>query len=1093
MSLTKRSSTLSFAAEAKQAKHASYPYHTSRSNSQPYSTLLFSTDTSEPAQLKHDPTQRPHSIAHHASVASFMSSSTANYTVNTNSIYTHPASSNLQRQVVSKNTIRQNIKHQQKVNQKKALPLFPTERTRGGSSVHNTLKPVDITKIDLMPIEYSHKIIMCCIDEIKLRGLKHKHLFRNAFYSPSVEGALKLLKDPKKSQLFSVKMMRVDTVAGLLTTVLSRTYPPLIPPHVQEMFQNPNGNLLPELNRFLFVEILDLCCDLVDNSLYNHLSSSRLSVYPGSCCFGLDEFMPTWDTRYLLSTTVKKFTGAFYHIIYAYREERDLSADELEQKLVTRDKLLAEQRLEALEREHGLEGAHNILKREARIAKGLPPDSPVVIPHLPADVKEISLYANRKERVVADDAISVLDMQLDDGADTAVVQKLQIVEVKTQEEENVEHVLADLRKSISVATLEYYATRSSSSRTLLSNSSTSTLASSRTISRSHPLRNSPATRPNLVRAKSSTARFGTIEQNIYPVSPGDIFGISQHAIQRRELQNFLSIARTEKKRRTITSKRIMQLRLQNRMLRQFSSISSFTSSSDSGLSGAVPSRPRTGAAVPICIMYRNRDMHSGQRQLYRTHTQSTFSQLKTSPVSTHGLRRERTRQLRKELKVYETQGLSAEEAMEQREIDMKKKRRREKRARLAAQAKAEAAAQEEALERAAAEAAAAIQAEDDVTMEEAEILEAFDYLSDQEFEEFMALAGLTMQDVERIREKAAAAALNQVTKDIQSVDVKITPSKAETDQDSKQEISNHDSGIMVPTITTATNTIAEPSATASSFGSAYSLVAEPTTRQRRPLSIPHMTSMDLLLKNATMIGDSNLRCYPAEKPVTEPTHGGLLSQAAAVIAQPQPKDEVVAPITVPSVPTSAPGQEQREERKSEESTASSTETVVVVESTEPAMKNYRPSPEPLLITRSIPDVKSRASKFEQAMERAQNALHSKILNRTNVEVAPQPAKIVIPAVIPRKVFDVSSVYEVQRDEDEDDDDTEGEELQVLEVESDDGESTVELTMDELKDFDEEAELRELLEAMTEDERQEFVRLSRQEAMVSNTFSEGVYA
>lgn len=50
-----------------------------------------------------------------------------------------------------------------------------------------------------------------------------------------------MLANPLKSSLFSVKMMRIDTVAGLLTTALSRTYPPLIPPHIQEMFHNPNG------------------------------------------------------------------------------------------------------------------------------------------------------------------------------------------------------------------------------------------------------------------------------------------------------------------------------------------------------------------------------------------------------------------------------------------------------------------------------------------------------------------------------------------------------------------------------------------------------------------------------------------------------------------------------------------------------------------------------------------------------------------------------------------------------------------------------------------------------------------------------------
>lgn len=50
-----------------------------------------------------------------------------------------------------------------------------------------------------------------------------------------------MFANPRKNHLFSVKMMRIDTVAGLLTTALSRTYPPLIPVHIQEMFQNPSG------------------------------------------------------------------------------------------------------------------------------------------------------------------------------------------------------------------------------------------------------------------------------------------------------------------------------------------------------------------------------------------------------------------------------------------------------------------------------------------------------------------------------------------------------------------------------------------------------------------------------------------------------------------------------------------------------------------------------------------------------------------------------------------------------------------------------------------------------------------------------------
>ncbi|KAF9360637.1 hypothetical protein BGX34_007659 [Mortierella sp. NVP85] len=803
------------------------------------------------------------------SVTSFTSGSTGNDTPNmtTTSLNSAPSRSisTLQRQAVHKSAAKEHQKHS-----KKHIPLFPTDRTKGAGlagATRNVLRPVDISKIDLMPIEYTHKIIMTCIEEIKLRGLKQPHLFRNPFYSPSVEGLLKLFKDPSKHHLFTVKMMRIDTVGGLLTTALSRTYPPLIPPHIQEMFRNPEGryffellNMLPELNRFLFVEILDLCCDLVDNQIYNHLSHSKLSVYPGSCCFGMDEYMPTWDTRYLLTAEIKKTSNTFYHIIYAYREERDLTREQLQQKLDDRDRILKEQRLEALEREFGLEGAHNILKREARIARGLPPDSPEVAP-LPSDERHISLYEGRMERVVADDAISVLEIQLDDPeAPAAVVPRRP--RSASNAEDTVEGIMADLRRSTSVAAMERYSAATKTARTI----------AVRVVNYSYyraPVRSAPGRfanapirpRGNVVRAKS-IARSGSLVRNTYPVSPGDIFGISQNAKEQRELQDFLSVARTIKKRKSISSKRITRMRSQNKVMRQ-SSIRS-TSSSDSGSVTSSPIR-RTAAALPLCVARRQQSM--------------ALSQLKTSAAA--NLRRERTRKLRKEIEVYQTKGLTVEEALQQREIDMKKQRRREKRARAAARAQAEAEAQ-----------AAALRSAEGITMEEAEILEAFDYLTDREFKEFIALAGLTMQDVERIRERASAAALSQVTKDIQSADAKVKTFSAETNRK-----------------------VDSPENAPMAFGSAYSTDSEPTAwEKRRPTSIPHMTSMDILMKNAKVIGDGDLRCYPMPP---SPAKSGRAQ--AAVLAQ---QDNLSEKAQMERIL-----QERQQARMSVESTAS-IETIV---------------------------------------------------------------------------------------------------------------------------------------------------------------------
>lgn len=109
-----------------------------------------------------------------------------------------------------------------------------------------------------------------------------------------------MLANPQKAHLFSVKMMRIDTVAGLLTTALSRTYPPLLPPHIQEMFQNPNG-MLPH---FLFF----WCAK-------HHI----LTYAPLKCLFTLDTPPPPYScamlmlmlrARALYSKTSKKHSYA---------------------------------------------------------------------------------------------------------------------------------------------------------------------------------------------------------------------------------------------------------------------------------------------------------------------------------------------------------------------------------------------------------------------------------------------------------------------------------------------------------------------------------------------------------------------------------------------------------------------------------------------------------------------------------------------------------------------------------------------------------------------------------------------------------------
>ncbi|KAF9291381.1 hypothetical protein BGZ68_004242 [Mortierella alpina] len=1086
MSKPHRASTLGFSSRPKT--------HTTGGTIRPYSSFsLYNNNAVGSLQL--DSQDRPHSLVHKPSVSTILSSSTY-----THSYTPHPSTEiNLRKQVAKKDVLKQQLKQQQKIQQKKALPLFPTERTRGSSSVQDALRPVDIAQIELMPIEFSHKIIMNCIDEIKLRGLKHKYLFRNAFYSPSVESALKLALDPQRSHLFSVKMMRMDTVGGLLTTVLSRTYPPLIPPHFQDLFQNPNGRfffellgMLPELNRFLFVEILDLCCDLVDHQMDNCISHSKLAIYPGSCCFGLDDYMPTWDTRYLMTKDLKKFSGAFYHVIYAYREERDLSAEELQQKLDSRDRLQQQERLLILEQEHGEEGAQAILRMEARIALGLSAESPVATqPVFGDDMKEISLYADRQEKVVADDAISVLNIQLEDGNIVSVVPTMnRAPEDVGASEEDPEMVLADLRRSVSVASLGYPSSDSNSSTsrfqysgtslsaattttsfTLSSSPSSSTIASTKY---SRPARKFPAAAASsppltsrerersLIRTRS-LARFGSIAQNTYPVSPGDIFGISKHAREQRELQEFLLIARTAVKsrkhrRRTTAGKRIAQWQLHNKIIHR------------NNVNANTAAQQRVHHHRHHQLIHQTSQGPHSSPPSRRESSPHLNSHLAT--CGTRSIRRDRTRQCRQGIEIYQARGISVEDATKKYHHDLKKQRRREKKARQAADEARAATRKREDLEASASAASAAAIAleesstagDQDVTMEEAEVLEAFDYLTDQEFEQFMTLAGLTIMDVNRIRDKAAVAALNQVTKEIQ------TTADAEIERlavSAQAVVKNGSEVAATRTIRTADETadkslMGPPPRTTfdcevsldESHATAIVLEDSKVNRKgQRPLSIPHMTSMDFLLKNATVIGDSNLRCYPTQPPthadnknmstptttVAKISYDGQLSLTAAALMTAEGKSVIV-------------------ERKSEESIASSTDTAV----------------------EGVVTVLSRMDHTTVTTTKAPT------YNRTPMAPEAAAAAVVMPQ---DRIFEFETVLDDQESDDE---------LDYLEIDPK-HDHPMQVTVDdsaeqrkEHEDEDEEAaELRELLESMTEEERSEFLRLSRSEALPTSVFGLGV--
>ncbi|KAH7036615.1 hypothetical protein BKA57DRAFT_176709 [Linnemannia elongata] len=946
--------------------------------------------------------------------------------------------------------------------------------------------------LEQMPIQFSHRVIMSCIEEIKLRGLRHPHLFRNAFHGPSVEAALSMLANPQKAHLFSVKMMRIDTVAGLLTTALSRTYPPLLPPHIQEMFQNPNGRfffellgMLPELNRYLFVEILDVCCALVDQQKHNQISHSKLAVFPGSCCFGLNEYKPNWDTRYLMSADLRRFSSAFYHAIYAYREERDLTEEELQGKLEQRARVMEMERQAALEREHGYRGAQAILRMEARIAQGLPAESPTTM-------REISLYSDRKEKVVADDAISLFDMELDDGEEgVARVPDLDRVaeedEESEEEEENVQLVLKDLRRSKSVASLggsKYEnqprsLTSSAGSPGSISTAPTSVGPSSPRHLAQHkqyyqqngylsPTSSAMPTSPlSPTHGASLLSRSNTLARSVslkfHPVSPGDIFGISQRAVEKRELEGFLAVARTTITRKKVASrKRSMQRRQMSKMRT---------------LTGAEPLKTSTAIhAVPT--------MPATRRQRVRNQTAPSLVDgqvvspqvFASSTVAASVLRRERSKKTRKALADYLAKGMTFDEALQAREVDVKKQKRKEKHAQQKALAKAEA-------EREAAAAAAIADAisqrgwnhggdssATELTEEETEILEAFDYLSDAEFQEFMGLACLTMEDVQMIRDKSVALSVSKVAEDIvkNPVEEVIVPvvapipynngSESASEEDDEEIVFNHQRRRQASMVAELASAPA---------------MADDTRVEPRPFKIPHMTSIDMLFKHASVVGDANLRLYPTRP--SSPTisdyesdsmHGGLLSRAASVMRKHHTSadcdDDEDEDVTSPPFSAASLRRSMHSATGGVPSFPYATRPISKQAPyvAAPTHNNYRQEPQEMVLNAPQQQINNHTHKQLQTVA-------------ATVIAAPAPA----PVHVPLDQFQFETVDDYS---DEDEYYEEEEEIMVF-VPGQQQQMQQQVVVEAKEETEEEAELRELLESMSEEERSEFLRLSHQDS------------
>lgn len=85
-----------------------------------------------------------------------------------------------------------------------------------------------------LPIEFVYRVVVSCVDEIMERGLNHPFILKNSYPASVVSAMITLMADPARRDLFSLKCMRIDTVAGVMLAVLKNLREAIVPIEIQE-------------------------------------------------------------------------------------------------------------------------------------------------------------------------------------------------------------------------------------------------------------------------------------------------------------------------------------------------------------------------------------------------------------------------------------------------------------------------------------------------------------------------------------------------------------------------------------------------------------------------------------------------------------------------------------------------------------------------------------------------------------------------------------------------------------------------------------------------------------------------------------------
>ncbi|CAO3571917.1 unnamed protein product [Mortierella alpina] len=212
-----------------------------------------------------------------------------------------------------------------------------------------------------LPIEFVHRTVVACVDEIMERGLNHPFILKNP-YPPSVVAALvTLMLDPERRDLFSLKCTRIDTVAGVMLAVLKNLREAIVPLEIQDEltsvtnhaiatggFTNlgtttpTSGNKIntvdsllnhpnfPSVNRALLIELLNLSLAILNRSSFNRVKPDMLASVLGPYIFTTQHatiLQHTPQQAYsfgwgvALVNDIKRCSKMFYVLLGGYRRQ----------------------------------------------------------------------------------------------------------------------------------------------------------------------------------------------------------------------------------------------------------------------------------------------------------------------------------------------------------------------------------------------------------------------------------------------------------------------------------------------------------------------------------------------------------------------------------------------------------------------------------------------------------------------------------------------------------------------------------------------------------------------------------------------------